>query len=82
MPYTVHAHPQIPKGTAVQAAHQTRKDAIRAAVALVAEGIQGVTITDEDRPERFGRTMVRILQKASPRVNPSATATQNSTNRR
>jgi hypothetical protein len=48
MPYTVHASPQIPKGTAVQAAHQTRKDAIRAAVALVAEGIQGVTITDED----------------------------------
>jgi hypothetical protein len=31
-----------------RATRQTRKEAIRAAIALVGKGIEGVTITDED----------------------------------
>jgi hypothetical protein len=48
LPFIVHAGPDAPgDGKAVLQA-RTRKDAVEKAVGLVGQGLQNVTITDED----------------------------------
>jgi hypothetical protein len=57
MPFTVKAPADKPGAPPFVAEKQTKTEAIRAAVSLIADGIEGVTIIDEDgevyHPDNF-----------------------------
>ncbi len=66
MPFTIKAPADEPGIAPFLIQAETKADAIRAAVALIGDNVQGVTITDEDGevfdPDGFSR----FFNKASP----------------